>query len=264
MDTMLILALVIVVSISSLGIGCLISKIRTHFAFHLLILILICLPFAGLAQKFNAGIVAGGLVSQVDGDNWGGYHKFGFLAGGYVSLHVFKHNTWRIDSLTNLNDNIVYDSIRIQANSSFQMEIEYIQKGSRKNADLEKDDIYSYLLRLHYLEIALLYQYNFTKRFSLEAGPAADILLDYYEESDGYEVDNTVPLRGVTLSGILGVSGYITRHLKANFRFNYSLISIRNATAPYPPGYRKILFEWGQYNNVMSLSLFWDFKAHEF
>jgi hypothetical protein len=71
-------------------------------------------------------------------------------------------------------------------------------------------------------------------------------------------------MRPVTLAGIIGVSGYITRNLKATFRFNYSLISIRNATAPYPPGYRKILFEWGQYNNVLSLSLSWDFKGREF
>ena len=226
-------------------------------------LILICIPFAGLAQKFNGGIIAGGLVSQVDGDTYDGYHKFGYLAGAYVSLHVFKHNTWRIDSLTILNDNIVYDSIRINANSSFQMEMEYIQKGSRKNSDLEKGDTYSYLLRLHYLEIVLLYQYNFTKRFSLEAGPAADILLGSYEESDGQEVINTVPLRPVTLSGIIGISAYITSHLKGNFRFNYSLLSIRDATEPYPAGYRKILFEWGQYNNVLSLSLLWDFKPKE-
>ncbi len=203
------------------------------------ILILICIPFAGLAQKFNAGIVAGGLVSQVDGDNWNGYHKYGFLAGGYVNLKISPH-------------------------SSFQMEMEYIQKGSRKNADSANPADQTYLLRLNYLEIPVLYQYTFARRFSAEIGPAADILLGSYEESDGLEVTNTVPLRGLTLSGIIGISGYITRHLKANFRFNYSLLSIRNATAPYPPGYRKILFEWGQFNNVMSLSLFWDFKPQDF
>jgi len=197
------------------------------------------LSFAGVTQQFNAGILAGGLVSQVDGDNWNGYHKYGFLAGGYVNLKISPH-------------------------SSFQMEMEYIQKGSRKNADSANLADQTYLLRLNYLEIPVLYQYTFARRFSAEIGPAADILLGSYEESDGLEVTNTVPLRGLTLSGIIGISGYITRHLKANFRFNYSLLSIRNATAPYPPGYRKILFEWGQFNNVMSLSLFWDFKPQDF
>jgi len=179
-------------------------------------------------------------VSQVDGDSWVGYHKLGFLAGGYVSLRVSPH-------------------------SSFQMEMEYIQKGSRKNEDLEKGDLSSYLFRIHYLEIPLLYQFTFAKRFYAEAGPAMDVLLGYYEESGGMpDPPGTEPLRPITLSGIIGIGGYITSHLKAGFRFNYSLISLRNAHAPYPQVYRKILFEYGQYNNVLSFSLSWDFKARDF
>ncbi|MEI7980700.1 MAG: porin family protein [Bacteroidota bacterium] len=205
----------------------------------LLLIMVLFLPFAGLTQKFNAGIMLGGVLSQVDGDTWDGFHKFGYLGGGYVSLRLSSH-------------------------SSFQMEMQYIQKGSRKNADSADPSGQTYLLRIHYLEIPVLYQYTFARRFSAEIGPAADILLGLYEESNGLEVTNTVPLRPVTLSGIIGISGYITEHFKASFRFNYSLLSIRNATAPYPPGYRKILFEWGQFNNVMSFSLCWDFKVHEF
>jgi len=213
---------------------CLIQTMRkTIFTFCLL------LPLLGFSQRFNGGILAGGVVSQVDGDTWAGYDKFGFLAGGFVSLRLSRH-------------------------SGFQMEMEYFQKGSRKNSDLEKGDPNSYLLRIHYLEIPLLYQYTFARRFAVEVGPAMDVLLGSYEESNQQEVQNTVPLRPVTLAGIAGVSGYITSHLKATFRFNYSLISIRNATPPYPEGYRKILFEWGQYNNVMSLSLSWDFKPRDF
>jgi len=175
----------------------------------------------------------------VDGDTYDGYHKFGYQAGAFVSLRVSPH-------------------------SIFRMEMEYFQKGSRKNADSAHMNTDTYLLRVHYLEIPLLYQYVFAKRFMAEIGPAADVLLGSYEQSNGLEVTNTVPLRTVTLSGIAGISGYITQHLSLNFRFNYSLLSMRNATAPYPPGYRKILFEWGQYNNVMSLSLMWDFKPFEF
>ena len=113
-------------------------------------LLVFLLPLAALTQNFNGGIIAGGVVSQVDGDTWVGYHKFGYLAGGYVSLRISPH-------------------------SSFQLEMEYIQKGSRKNADLETGDMSSYLLRLHYLEIPVLYQYTFGRRFAAEIGPAADI-----------------------------------------------------------------------------------------
>ncbi len=206
---------------------------------RILLLFCLILPSLLFAQRFNAGIMAGGLVSQVDGDTYDGYHKVGFLAGAYVSLRLSPH-------------------------SSFQMEMQYIQKGSRNGNDSANMGGNSYQLRIHYLEIPILYQYTFAKRFAAEIGPAMDVTLGSYEESNGQEVQNTVPMRPVTLSGIVGVSGYITKNLKATFRFNYSLLSIRNATAPYPPGYRKILFEWGQYNNVLQLSLSWDFKAREF
>lgn len=198
---------------------------------------LLLLPFGLSAQRFNAGILAGGVVSQVDGDTYDGYHKLGFLAGGFVNLRISKH-------------------------SSFQMEMQYIQKGSKNNNDSLNMGSNTSLLRIHYLEIPVLYQYTFAKRFAVEIGPAMDVVLGSYEEINQQEAPpNTVPLRPVTLAGIVGVSGYITHHLKATFRFNYSILSIRNGIAN---GSRKILFEWGQYNNVLSLSFSWDFKSREF
>ena len=194
------------------------------------------------AQRFNGGIIAGGNVSQLDGDGFGGYNKFGYQAGALVSLQVSKH-------------------------SSFQMEMEYIQKGSRINADTLTNTGNTYLYRFHYLEIPLLYQYTFAKRFSLEAGPAMDVLLGSREESNGQEVASTVPLRSVTLAGIFGVSVLMGNRVKLNFRFNYSLLSIRVTpppdNMPYPSTYRHILFEKGQYNNVMQLSLIFYFKRWE-
>ncbi len=201
---------------------------------------LFILPLMGYSQKFNGGILAGGNVSQVDGDTYEGYHKFGYQAGAYVYLRVSPH-------------------------SSFQMEMEYFQKGSRRasNPDSGAGD-HSYLLRIHYLEIPFLYQYTFARRFQAEAGPAIDVLLGSLEEYDGLPVTNTVALRPITLSGILGFSCYLSHHLKAGFRFNYSLLSIRVPANPEPPGYRHILFETGQYNNVLSLTLSWDFKKFEY
>jgi hypothetical protein len=205
----------------------------------ILLLILITFPFHAVSQEFNGGLIAGGLISQVDGDTWKGYDKFGFMGGAYVFLKVSPH-------------------------SSFQLEMEYIQKGSRHNTDPENPADQSYLLRLHYFEMPVLYQYTFARRFALEAGPALDVLIGYYEEQDGIADPPTEPVRNVTLSGIIGTSVYITNHLKAGLRVNYSLMSLRNSTAPYPASYRKIFFEYGQYNNVLSLSLSWDFKPNDF
>ena len=205
-----------------------------HIGFLLLLICWLSAP----AQYFNGGVIAGGLISQVDGDTWKGYDKFGYLAGGYVTLTLSPH-------------------------SAFRMEMEYIQKGSRHDIDQKNPADQSYLLRLHYLEIPVLYEYTFARKFSAEAGPAMDVLMKATELQDGIESPPTEPFRDVTLSGILGVSYRITGHLKANMRLNYSLISLRDATAPYPASYRKILFEYGQFNNLLSLSLMWDFKLND-
>ena len=212
------------------------NNVLTFFLSFCFLLLTIVLP----AQKFDGGILAGGLISQVDGDNWSGFSKIGYLAGGFVQLEISPH-------------------------SSFQLEMEYIQKGSRKPANIDSGDYKTYLLRLHYLEIPLLYQFTFLKRFSVEVGPAVDVLLGYSEQGDGQEVPNIYPFRRVTLSGIVGASGYITRHLKATFRFNYSLLSLREPqpAGDFPSVWRKIFFEWGQYNNVLSLSLSYQFKGRK-
>jgi len=201
-------------------------------------LLLLLLPAALHAQQFDGGILLGGNISQVDGDYWVGYNKVGYLAGGFVCLELSPH-------------------------SSLQLEMEYIQKGSRKSDYFEQDALHTYLLRLHYLEIPLLYQFTFLKRIQVEAGPAADVLLAYQEQVDGAEVQNLYPFRAVTLAGIVGASGYITKHLKATFRFNYSLLSLRQ---PQPEGeggvpWRTFLFERGQFNNVLSLSVAYQFKG---
>lgn len=191
------------------------------------------------AQGFNGGILAGGNISQVDGDTWKGYHKVGLIAGGYVYY-------------------------QFSPNISLQLEMEFIQKGSRHNIDQENPDDQSYLLKLNYVEMPLLIVYNVGRKFSFETGPAMDVLVNYTEEQDGIANPTTEPLRDVTLSGILGASYRFTERLKVNFRLNYSLISLRDANAPYPASYRKIFFEYGQYNNVLSLAIFWDFKSPVF
>jgi hypothetical protein len=190
------------------------------------------------SQQFNGGVLAGFNVSQVDGDTWEGYHKAGFQAGGFVSLRLSPH-------------------------SSFQMEMEFFQKGSRKNSDPDKGDMNDYLLRLNYLEIPVLYQFTFAKICQAEVGPAFDILLGYKELSQGLEVPEMYPMRTFNLGGILGFGCYITPHLKATARYSYSLTSIRKPADPPGNGWRHFLFETGQFNNVLSLNLSWNFKPFE-
>jgi hypothetical protein len=208
-----------------------ISMKKTVFIF------LLWIPIVAFSQHFNGGILAGGVVSQVDGDMQGGYKKFGYLGGAYVRLEVSKR-------------------------SAFQMEMEYIQKGSRKNADSVNPN--ESVLRLHYLEIPILYQFSAGKHFAFEAGPAFDVLIGSTRIYNGsvYEGTDADPLSPLTINGILGAGFYFGQHLKATARINYSISSIRSGNM-YLDGYRYIFWQWGQFNNVISLSLSWDFKVRQ-
>jgi len=196
------------------------------------IIFLLIITESSVAQRFHGGIFAGGVVSQVQGDPYGGFNKIGPYGGGFVSL--------------NFSDLI-----------SIQMEFDFIQKGSRENADLEKGKYDSYLLRINYLEVPLLFQLTFFNRLSGEIGPAMDVLISSYEESNQQEVENVIPLRPVTFCGIIGASVFIIPQLKINFRFIMSILSIRDGIGN---GYYKRFGQYGQYNDVLSLTLLYKIK----
>ncbi|MDZ7742314.1 MAG: outer membrane beta-barrel protein [Bacteroidota bacterium] len=101
------------------------------------------------AQEFEGGVHLGLVASQVQGDNYGGYNKAGLYLGGYVSYQFSKHGI-------------------------VQMELDYIQKGSRKIPG--ENEIDTYKLNIHYVELPVLYQYIINEKFSVEAGLALGVL----------------------------------------------------------------------------------------
>ena len=81
----------------------------------LLVIFLVMMTSQLHSQEFYAGPLAGGAFTQVDGDRYAGYHRVGPVLGGFVGREIWPH--WNA-----------------------QMEIQYIQKGSRKYADVEAGD----------------------------------------------------------------------------------------------------------------------------
>lgn len=187
------------------------------------------------AQRFHGGIMAGGVLSQVQGESLGGFNKPGIYGGGFVSLDLREIH-------------------------SLQLELDFIQKGSRDNEDPEKGVYQNYLLRVNYLEIPLLYQIRFLKRFSFEIGPAMDVLIGAYREYDGIEdPDFPSSCRRVTINGLAGVACNIIPSLKLDFRFIMSVNSIRKPGITENHFYKRF-GTWGQYNDVLALSLWYTFK----
>ncbi len=176
--------------------------------------------------------MAGGVASQVQGDTYSGFYKPGIYCGGFAGLDVGKFST-------------------------FQLELDFVQKGSRKNTDTENGDYTFYLLRLNYIEVPVIWQAHFLKRLTLEIGPAVDVLVGSHEETEDGEVENTVPLRTVNLNALAGFSCDIIPSLKINLRYIMSMTTIRDGSTT---GYYKRFGVWGQYNDLLAVSLWYRFK----
>jgi len=181
-----------------------------------LLVVVILSAMVSQAQRFHGGIMAGGVMSQVQGDSYGGF-----------KIH------------------------------SVQMEIDFIQKGSRRNSDPENGDYDFYLFRANYIEIPLLYQVRILKKFGFEIGPAIDVLVGSYEESEDGEITNLVPMRPVTYSALAGVWYQFIPRMKVDFRFSMSVTSMRDGETT---GYYKRFGTWGQYDDLLALTLWYRFK----
>jgi len=200
---------------------------------YILLLLVFIVSLSVTAQQFHGGVVAGIAGTQVAGDSFSGYNKAGIYAGGYVSLDI-------------------------GGKSAFQMELTYFQKGSRENPT-EKNAYQSYILRVNYIEMPILYQHRFGE-FIISAGPSAGFLLGYYEEVNQEVIsdipDYNKPAR-VTLQINLGFSYLINKHIGVGLRTNNSLLNIFSANQTNDV-WR--FFDYGRYNDALVLSVYYQFR----
>jgi hypothetical protein len=179
--------------------------------------------FTICAQDFNGGVLGGLSASEISGDRLEGPNKAGLYLGAFVNRYFSKR-------------------------SSIQMELDYIQKGSRKNPD--SLDYSTYLLRLNYIEIPVHYKYDFHERGTLETGLGFGFLINSYEEADGYEWVSGTEFQTLDLSFNIGLYFRLLEHLWINVRYSNSILAVR----PHESGQT---YKWnkGQYNEVLSFTL---------
>jgi hypothetical protein len=202
--------------------------IRGPFLVILFLLISISLH----AQKFKAGVLIGISATQISGDDLGGFDKAGLVAGGMVSTSISEK----------------FD---------MAMEITFFQKGSKKNSKPEKGDYNSYNLRLNYIEVPVLFQWMYSKRFTFEAGPTFGALLSSKEENELGEIPWDPPRPFDNFE--LGITGGMRVHFAQNFSSIFRLSSSVLPVRPHQSGasYRA---NYGQYNASLVLGLQYTFK----
>ncbi len=183
-------------------------------------------------KKFGGGFFAGIAASQISGDQLSGFNKAGPYGGAFT--------------------NYSFDE-----KSALQLEIYYVLKGSSKNPHPKTNDYIVYKLNLHYIELALLYKWQFSKRFNLETGPAFGVLMkNQYIEKDEYGLvrDSERPgFNKFDYSVFVGMGINIIKHLKANIRFENSFLPVRKPETKT----RWRLDRW-QYNSTITLSAIYE------
>jgi hypothetical protein len=181
------------------------------------------------AQNFHAGVIGGISTTQVAGDQLSGFNKLGIIAGGFVNKS-FTDKT------------------------GMQMEIIFIQKGSRKPVDANNNNVY-YVMRVSYFEVPLLFKWQAAQKFNIELGPSFGTLVFSEEETEFGSYEPVVPFKKFDFSGNVGLSYTLSEKLTVNVRLSNSIIPIRD----FASGYSFAFFDRGQYNTVLAFTLHCEF-----
>lgn len=186
-----------------------------------------------IAQRFDGGLKAGIVASEVSGDELAGPNKLGWYAG-------------------------VFTSREISSFSRVQLELAYIAKGSR-GVPSEKQPR-DYRLNLGYAETALFFIHDlkpyssqaYVQKMSAEIGLSLGVLVNYYEELDDLELDFSVERPFYNYEGNIWAGLYfpVSEKIKINFRFSNSITPIRK----HYNG-KVVWYNWGQYHTL------WTFGA---
>jgi hypothetical protein len=154
----------------------------------------------------------GGNFTQVDGDNYAGYHKVGINAGAIVYT--------------------LFD-----AHFAASLEILYSQKGSRGHKIQETIShaiIDSYNIRLNYAEVPIQLNYFDRRRSHFGAGFSIARLVSTKEDGvlrqkppQNFE---NYPFKKMDYNFIIGGSLHLVKGLFLNARFQYSLVPVRKGT----------------------------------
>ena len=172
------------------------------------------------AQSFNGGIMAGAVTSQVQGDHYNGFHQLGWTAGAYVNLPLGNSFSW-------------------------QPEIKYSLFGSHSDVKEVDAGLREYNLRLHYIEMPVMFRYRFDGSLdfvTLELGPSLDFLMHYRDDTET-SLNERAPWLFFSITGNIGVHFDLSDRWGIGVRSMNSLTPIRiKGDVP--------LFSFGHYYNI--------------
>ena len=207
---------------------------------------------SGYGQLFKGELLAGGNLSQVEGDMVKGYKKLGFCGG--VGLQFPFH----------------FSSASATKPWAVSMEIFFAQRGAReRNPNYNPKDTmfkyvtqykFKYLLKTNYVCMPFMLHYTDKERYTIGMG------LSYNRMFNASEVEFDVPqtydsvdfLKPYDFMYVLDLRCRLWQQLKLGFRFEYSLLSLRTRTFSKAVYHEERTNK--QYNNTLSLYLVYVFN----
>lgn len=187
-------------------------------------------------QVFKVGVIAGLNGSQVEGDGYGGYHKLGFIAGGFTNMDLSEK-------------------------FSTQLEMYFINKGSQKNPNTSQGDYDQFYLNINYIEIPLVLRYQY-KKFMFEAGLYYSKFLSYYMYDEYGELfAEPFPFKSYDFGGLYGLNYKLNDHFIFNLRAKNGILPIRDfQNYDQQIGILNKWFKRGWYNLELNFSIRYQFN----
>ncbi len=179
------------------------------------------------AQTFNAAIIGGINLSQIDGDDMAGYDKVGWNAG--VKAYAF-----------------------LQEQLSLSFELLYSEKGSRASL-IDRQFVPPTNIFMQYAEIPVLIHYHDRNGMVFGGGFSYNQLFDFQRTVNGVNTSQDDPVPNNSDWAIVGDLTFVIKdHFGINGRMSYSLFPIAN-----DPNSNLQNQQW--LNNVISLRLMYIF-----
>ncbi len=163
--------------------------------------------------------------SQISGDELGGFDQLGFNAT--LATQIMIEGRWRPS-----------------------IELQFDQRGSRRNAQPDKGLFESYNLRLNYVQVPLIMGY-LQKKTGFELGVAPGYLLGSTEEDE----NGSYPLQGrefdtLDIAGLVGIRFRFHERWELCTRFEQSLIKVRDHS-----GSTRFRLNQGQYSSAIQFMM---------
>jgi hypothetical protein len=185
-------------------------------------------------QRILGGIYMGANLTQVDGDEYYGFHQIGLNVGPTAIIPFGKNKKWSVG-----------------------FELLFSQKGSYHRGET---DTTTYRLRLNYVDIPVLVHFTDKKIISAGAGIAYGQLVGAKETEYGEQTETNIqgPYSMIDFSVIGDVQFRLWKRLWLGLRYQYTILPIR--TRDFYNEVTKESWTREQYNNVISIRLGWIFN----